>query len=201
MKLIAEKNLKSSMKKMGFNSFDSKVHSLVEAALMKYSSHVLTKAAKIAQRTGSSVVEVDHVLQAVSSKKQKGGAETTLPLEYFGVRTNYYSENAPMGTDMSVTDANIRPAFVVNDIQGVIKGGGNKFNVPFTSVKEAISKWQSSQGVQVRSQAQKLVHQKFEMEFNNVLNKASKLEKGDHLGFATLDKVLNQRQYQKLFKQ
>lgn len=202
MKLIAEKNLKSSMKKMGFTTFDQRVHNLVESSLTRYSAVVLTKATRVAKREGSTVVEAEHVLQALSSKVQRGGAETTLPMEYFGVRTNHYSENAPVGADMSVTATNIRPAFVVKDLQGVIKeGGGGRFSVPFTSVKEAVSKYQTTTSVQVRNQAQKLVQQKFEMEFNNVLSKARKLQKNEHLATSTLEKVLSQRQYQKLFKQ
>lgn len=197
MKLIAEKNLKSSMKRLGFASFDSRVHNLIESCLVNFSAGVVSKASRLAQRSGSSSVEDDHVLQVVQSRRQNGGAETTLPLEYFGVRTSHYSENAPIGTDMAVTNANIRPAFLVKDPQGVIKGGGVSFSVPFTSVKQAVSKW----GVQVRVSAQKLIQQKFESELSTILSKAKKFERGDHLTTSALEKILAQRQYQKLFKQ
>lgn len=196
MKLIAEKNLKSSMKSVGFTSFDSRVHSLIESCLVNFSASVVSKASKLAQRSGSASVNEDHVMHVMQGKSQNGGAETTFPLEYFGVRTNHYSENAPVGTNMSVTDTDIRPAFVVQDPQRIIKGGGVAFSVPFTSVKQAVTKF----GVQVRVSAQKLIQQKFERELSTVLSKAKKLEKSEHLTSSALEKVLAQRQYQKLFK-
>ncbi|MFO0006281.1 MAG: hypothetical protein ACK559_34680, partial [bacterium] len=106
------------------------------------------------------------------SKKQRGGAETTLPLEYFGVKTGHYFENAPQGTDMSVTESMIRPALSVVDLQKTIEGGGAKkqFAVPAISVKRACE----AVGITTTAAQQRAIKSKFENVMHDILRKASK---------------------------
>lgn len=197
MKIIAERNIKASVKNHGFEGLNEQAHNLIEKSLKNFVSLQVEKAQKIAQKEGKNVIEEKHV-QQVGQKKQRGGAETTLPLEYFGVDSKHYFENAPLGTDMGVTASTIRPAFVVNDPAGVIKGGGNnKFNVPFTAVQSVCKQ----QNVQIRNQAQKLIQQKFESVFGEVVSKTAKKFGNNQLKGSELEQVLQQHKYQKLFKQ
>lgn len=196
MKLIADKTLKSSLKTFGFTSHQSKVESSINHSLENFVRSTIEKAHKIAQKEGKQQVSEDHI-NAVFLKRQRGGAETTLPLEYFGVDSKHYFENTPKGADMSVTDINIRPAFVVNDPSGVIKSGGGKqkFHVALSSVKAA------SRSSELKQGAQKALQQKFEERFGEVMAKVQKKSSTAHLSVESLEEVLSQRQYQKLFKQ
>ena len=175
MIFINERNIKSSLKQFGYNSFDSTVTGVINKCLYSF------------------------VQNEVSNKKrQRGGAATTLPLEYFGVKTGHYFENAPEGTNMSVTDSAIRPAFSVVDLQNTIKDGGAKsnFTVPAISVKRACE----AVGISINGAQQRTIKSKFENVMHDVIRKASKKNTSDYLSLTSLQAVLEQRQYQKLFK-
>ena len=174
MIFIKDKSIKSSLKQFGYNSYDSKVNELMNKCLYSFVQNEVS-----------------------SKKKQRGGAETTLPLEYFGVKTGHYFENAPQGTNMSVTDSAIRPAFSVVDLQNTIKdGGGKTFAVPAISVKRACE----AVGTTTTAAQQRAIKSKFENVMRDVIRKVSKKNTGDHLSLTSLQTVLEQRQYQKVFK-
>lgn len=225
MKLINEKTLNTSLKKIGFEKVDDKAHKLMNSCLHNFTLNVLDKAVRVAKKENSKVIAAKHVVVVLDGKKsQAGGAETTMPLEYFGVRTNFYSENAPKGYDMSVSESAIRPAFSVNDPKGFFlekyssteglysdmnpdKGqfmaqeGGAQFSVPLSAVQEACKLYMEEQNneVKVNSTAQKALKQKFENVFSEVLNKAAKKDTSK-LSASVLESILQQRKFQKLFK-
>ena len=176
MILINDKSIKSILKQFGYNSYDSKINELINKCLYSF-----------VQKEVSSI-----------KKKQRGGAETTLPLEYFGVKTENYFDNAPEGTSMSVTDSMIRPAFSVVDLQNTIEGGSAKkqFTVPAISVKRACE----AVNVTTTVAQQRIIKSKFENVMHDVVRKASKKNIGDYLSLTSLQTVLEQKQYQKLFK-
>jgi hypothetical protein len=171
MIFINDRNIKSSLKQFGHNSYDSKINEVINKCLYSF-------------------------VQNENSKKQRGGAETTLPLEYFGVKTGHYFENPPQGTNMAVTDSMIRPALSVVDLQNTIEGGSKKFAVPAISVKRACE----AVGKKTTAAQQRVIKSKFENVLQDVIRKASKKNTGDHLSLTSLQAVLEQRQYQKLFK-
>ena len=171
MILINDKNVKSSLKQFGYNSYDSSINTVINRCL-------------------SSFVQNENTSMQRARKRQQGGAETTLPLEYFGVKTGHYFENAPQGTDMSVTDSMIRPAFSVVDLQNTIKGGAKtNFTVPAISVKRACE----AVGSTTTAAQQRTIKSKFENVLQEVLRKASKKNVGDHLSLSSLQAVLEQR--------
>ena len=178
MIFIADRNIKSSLKHMGFNSYDPQINQTLNKSLQAF---------------------VQNQAKQLKKHMQKGGAETTLPLEYFGVRTNNYFDDAPKGVDMTVTDSMIRPPFRVVDLQNTIKDGGassrRQFSIPAVSIKRASANLDVSQSLQ---QTMKI---KFENVMQEVLRKASKKSAIAHLSLSDLESVLNQQQYQKLFKQ
>jgi hypothetical protein len=67
------------------------------------------------------------LVHPVSTKKQKGGAETTLPSQFFGSSefNSAYTSN-PMGTDMASTSTLIRP--IINAMPAMKGGGESTFN-------------------------------------------------------------------------
>lgn len=175
MIFIKDRNIKSSLKQFGYNSYDSTINGVINKCLYSFVQNEVS-----------------------SKKKQRGGAETTLPLEYFGVKTGHYFDNAPKGTDMAVTDSTIRPAFAVADLQNTIKDGGaaKKFAVPAISVKRACE----AVGGTIAAAQQRAIKSKFENVMNDIIRKANKKQSGDHLSSTSLQAILEQRQYQKLFK-
>jgi len=175
MILIGDRNIKSSLKRLGYNSYDSKIGDVMNKCL-----HAFVKNESSKRR-----------------RYQSGGAETTLPLEYFGVKTGHYFDDARPGVDMAVTDTTIRPAFAVVDPQNTITTGGgaeNKFVIPAISIKRACA------GLNVSNEQQRAMKVKFENVMQDVLRKAGKKNTGDHLSLTSVQAVLEQKQYQKLFK-
>ena len=195
MKIITDKSIKLSLSKYGFSGHNEQAHRVIDDSLDNFINKSLKKASKQAAKEGAQSVSVKHLQQ------QRGGAETTLPLEYFGVDSKHYHDNAPQGTNMAVTNSLIRPAFAVNDPMGLIAGGGARtqaqFSVPLTAVKQVCQK----QGVAVSGAAQKVLQQKFDSEFSQVLAKVSKKFGSEQLKGADLEQVLKQKKFQKLFKQ
>ena len=179
MIFINERNIKSSLKQFGYNSYDPAINEVINKCLYSF-------------------VQNENTSMQQARKRQQGGAETTLPLEYFGVKTGHYFDNAAPGTNMSVTDSAIRPAFSVVDLQNTIKDGGAKsnFTVPAISVKRACE----AVGGTTAAAQQRTIKSKFENVLQEVIRKASKKNTSDHLSLTFLQAVLEQRQYQKLFK-
>lgn len=191
-----------SLRKFGISSASPKAVSLIEQSLQNFVQNSVKRAERQAQREGAKYIEAQHV-QQVFQQKQFGGAETTMPLEYYGVDSKHYFDDAPMGTDMSVSDSLIRPEFSVNDPAGVIKaaqmGGAVRFAVPFTTIKEALQNARTE--LAIREKAKKLIQEKFEQHFGKVLQKAIQRSDKQHLSHTQLEQVLNQKKFQKLFKQ
>lgn len=193
MKLIAERNLKSSAKKFGYEGLNDHAQDVIETSLRNFVFANIEKAEQQARRDGKLVIEEKHVL------KQRGGAETTLPLEYFGVNSKHYFDNIPDASDMLVSNSTIRPAMLINDPSMVFKGGAadNKFHVPFIAVKQLCQ----NQSLRVNQEAQKAIQQKFESLFGEVVSKTARKYNSNLLKGSDLTQVLQQRKYQKLFKQ
>jgi ribosomal protein S7 len=98
---------------------------------------------------------------------------------------------------MSVTDSMIRPALSVVDLQKTIEGGAkSNFAVPAISVKRACE----AVGNTTTAAQQRAIKTKFENVMCDALRKASKKNTGDLLSLTSLQAVLEQKQYQKLFK-
>ena len=197
MKIITDKSIKVNLSKYGFSGHNEQAHRVIDDSLDNFINKSLKKASRLAVKEGARSVSEKHLLQ----QQQRGGAETTMPLEYFGVDSKHYHDNAPQGTNMAVTNSLIRPAFAVNDPMGLIAGGGARtqaqFSVPLTAVKQVCQK----QGVAVSGAAQKVLQQKFDSEFSQVLAKVSKKFGSEQLKGADLEQVLKQKKFQKLFKQ
>jgi hypothetical protein len=98
---------------------------------------------------------------------------------------------------MSVTNSMIRPALSVVDLQNTIEGGSkSNFTVPAISVKRACE----AVGNTTTAAQQRAIKSKFENVIYDVIRKASRKNTGDHLSLTSLQAVLDQKQYQKLFK-
>ena len=175
MIFIAERSINSSLKNMGFASYDAGVGAEMNRSLQAF---------------------VKNQSQKLSKQLQRGGAETTLPLEYFGVKTNHYFEDAPRGVDMTVSDSTIRPAFSIVDPNNTIKDGGAaaSFSIPAVSIKRATA------NMGVSPKMQQIMKSKFENTMQQVLRKAGKKSNNKHLYLQDLKDILSQRQYQTLFK-
>lgn len=197
MKIIAERSLKTNVRRCGFQEMDNMAHAIVEESLKNFVAKTLQRAQKASSKEGKQVVEEKHIQGVFQGRKahQSGGAETTLPLEYFGVNSKNYFQDAPQGANMQVTGSTVRPAFLVSNPS--FKGGAShEFKVSSASVKGIVAK----QGVQVRQAAQKLMQQKFEESFEQVLSKVAKKFGKTELQGSQLQEVLNQKKFQKLFK-
>lgn len=186
MKLIADKTLKTSLKNLGFSEVDDKVFASVNELLLKF----VTKSLKSKSKSPKS---------KSAKSSQRGGAETTLPLEYFGVDSGHYAENVPQGVNMSVTADNVRPVMGINDPQNLIEkfGGASKgFFVPKTAVVKAVKE----ANLTASACTVETLKTKFESLFSEILKKAVKDKAAQgHLTASLFSKYVSQKKYTKFF--
>ena len=205
MKIFTEKNVKANLKAYGFESADFEVIDMLNKSFDMFLNKTIEKARRYSK---DGKIEERHMLKALGFKNsQKGGAETTMPLEYFGVDSGNYHDNVNMGIDMQVTDNYIRPALNMNDPSNIFEDiktngmtGGNihKISVSKCAFQKACGQCGGSIPTKVREHIQR----KYENEISDVINKVKKLKTNSlHLSTETLDKVLSQSKYSKLFKE
>lgn len=205
MKIISDKSIRENMRKYGFQSVSPDVSEVMNASLDNFLENTFTKAKKIAKNQN---MNEQHIIKALGFSKQTGGAETTMPLEYYGIDSKHYYETPELGVDTSVTNDFIRPAMAVNDPSNIFETtfmtGGRcscKDESKFSLSKSAMSKACSQYGAAIPSKMKKLLEKKFEMEFDKVMSKVQKQKHiSSHLSGGSIDKVLSQRNFSKLFK-
>lgn len=193
MIFITEKSIKPNLKKFGFSSYDAEVLVTLNDALLKFAKN---RMGQVLKKHNIDVIEVQHVVA------QKGG-RTVLPSEYFGIESgSYFDSLKHNGTDMSVTNAMIRPTILTNDLSGVITGGAARRFVVSKSVFTNVlneAKVALSKEVAIKSKAALQLKEEAENKLSEVLDKAcSKAKKTSHLSHDLLNKVLAQKKYDNL---
>ena len=192
---ISQKQVADNLKKYNLQSFDKEIHEKINRLQHKVFEHQLKQHHK--------------------QQKQQQGGRIAMPIEYFGSTTNHYSTSTPKFTDITPTQAYLRPAIALNDptsILGTEKGmisgmvGGNKQQfqvsqkVQEQSAREFLKENHDSTKFKVsKKQFIDDSRQKFENVIDKVLSKAAKTSKEGHLSKEDFDKVLKQKQF-KAFK-
>lgn len=125
--------------------------------------------------------EVETKFKAGVRKMRQNGGRIVLPLEYFGVSTNSYVENANPFTDMSVTDVHIRPALQWHDLS---KGGALKqeFQVSERAVTEMLNEVSNGEKIENKKQTIIAMKKHIQTKATKFLNKVSKRGKLSHFG-------------------
>lgn len=206
MKIITDKTIQQNVMQYGFNHCDKEVYDRVNESFICYMNNILHKSQKYIQ---NDKLDMDAIVKGLrlqkDQKHQRGGAETTMPLEYYGVDSGHYYDNPEGGIDMSVTNDYIRPSMHVNDPAGVIESyelvGGNR--VRFCLPKSASSKLSGLyENVKIQTKAREFMVKKFENDFSELMSKVKKVSGKDrYLHTEVIDKILSQRKYSKLFKE
>ena len=233
MKIISPKTIKTNVRKYGFVEATEKAESVIDKSLYTLMRNVLSKAKSFAEKDNMRYIGIEHIEKAFGSSKrlkQRGGAETTMPLEYFGVRTNHYV-NDPQGLDMTVSDSFIRPPHMVNDPSMIIQepvsflkntdiavngfdtdrslsfgmvsqqNGGSMVENTFKVPKSMISQQCREHDLKVRPDAMRFMKEKIENTFHGLMSKVSKVAKGDNILHDNyIENILGQRKY-KLLKE
>lgn len=208
MKIISDKSIRENIRKYGFQSVSPDVSDVMNESLDNFLENTFTKAKKLAKNQN---VTEQHVMKVLGYTKQNGGAETVMPLEYYGIDSGHYHTSPDMGVDTRVTNDFIRPAMNVNDPSGLfesgfMKGGGSgcpcKDDKKFSLSKSAMTKACSQHGAAMSPRVRKLLEKKFEMEFDKVMSKVQNSKNtSSHLSGGSIDKILSQRKFSKLFKE
>lgn len=183
--------MRANMRKYNIHQFDKSVFEKVNQTLFNFAEHVLEKAVK--KNKDVQKLEEKH-LQGVL----KGG-RVSMPSEYFGVPSNHYVENAPMGTDMSVTAEVIRPAM---DIHGPLVGGAS-FTISERAMKAALSEAlvKLNANVSIKGSAVLELKKKYEQEMSQVMKSVQKRVGEDKtLTEKCFVDVLNMKKYKTLQK-
>lgn len=167
---ISDKQVLSNLKKLGYTEIDPKVPTLINDAAFAFVKKTLEKAMKKA------------VLK---------GGRVTMPSEYYGVPTDHYIDDAK-GTDMSVTETRIRPAF-----EALLTGGGPVFMIGFTSTRNMCTEVMntSSSEVIVRQSAMKKIHYKLIARLSEVMTSITKKHKGITLKASDVSDILKYKKY------
>ena len=205
MKIITDKSIRENVSKYGFAGYDKCISEIINSSFVNYAQNILHKSEKYAK---SDKIDMDAVVKGLrlkSQPRQRGGAETTMPLEYYGVDSGHYHDEIVGGFDASVTNDAIRAPMDVNDPSGVIEnfdligGGQPNFCVPKTTASKISLIYDT---IKVQPQVREFIVKKFETDFSTVFQKAKKLSGRErYLREDILNKVLSQRAFSKLFKE
>lgn len=167
---ISDKQVLSNLKKLGYADIDSKVPSLMNEASFAFVKKTLEKAMKKA------------VLK---------GGRVTMPSEYYGVTTDHHVDS-PSSTDMSVTDARIRPAF-----EALLSGGGPVFKLSFNATRNMCTEVinTSSSEVIVRQTAMKKIHYKLIARLSELMTSITRKVKGNTLKASDVSDILKLKKF------
>jgi hypothetical protein len=170
---ISDKQVLSNLKTLGYVDIDSKIPDIINASAFALVKTTLEKAMKKA------------VLK---------GGRVTMPSEYYGVQTSHHVEN-PSSTDMSVTEARIRPAF-----EALLTGGGPVFKLSFNATRNMCTEVinTASNEVIVRQTAMKKIHYKLIAKLSELMTSISKKVKGTSLKAADVTAILKLKKYSDL---
>lgn len=155
MIFISDKQIVGNLKKIGFTNIDSKVFAALNDAAFNFVKKSLERAVKKAILKGGRVV---------------------LPAEYYGVAShNYVME--PSGTNMSVTDQLIRPAF-----QAELNGGAEApvFKLGLQTTKNMCREVVATSHIEVivRESAIKKIHAKLVSKLSELVLNFKRQAKG-----------------------
>lgn len=200
---LSEKQVRSNLTKFSWKSFDKTVYEKLNESVYNYVHHQMAKV----MRKHKNIEK----LGAEHFSKTMNGGRTVLPLEYFGVSTNHYNGVLNNGTDMAVTDMNIRPAFAALDTATTTPlpgpkpltqaGGKVVFKVSESAIKGAVSEVLTKLGkdVHVKHSAVKLLKENFEELVTGLLDKACKKSR-EHLSASEFMDVYNMKKFSCLQK-
>lgn len=194
---IKEKQLKSNLKKFGFQSYDQEVVQTIN---------------KLHQQVVSDLMQQK---QKQQKKLQQKGGRVSMPIDFFGGVTNNLSTETPDFTNISGNDVNSRQEMLLNDpsqvlgtekgmISGMtvemLGGGKTQYQLSQNAAQEAVKSLSKKEKIELQDKQKftQLTKQKFETTMDKVLKQAK--QKGDsHLSQEKLEKVLGKKVY-KLFK-
>lgn len=156
---ISDRQISSNLKKVGFIKVDPKVNELINEASFRLVRRTLEKAMKKA------------ILK---------GGRVTMPLEYYGIRTDNFVADAK-GTDMTATESRIRPHF-----DAIMSGGaGDKplFVLSFATTQNMCKEVMTTSNVEVivRQTAMKKIHIKLVALLSEFMATLKRRVKGDVL--------------------
>lgn len=189
---IKENQLKTNLKKYGFQTYDKDVLGEINQLHRKVVSGLLQQHKKY-------------------QKKTQMGGRVSFPIDYFGGTTNNLTNTIPTFTNISGNDVMIRqemtlhdPSQVLGTEKGMVSalvGGAQKFSLSQTAshdVVKALSK-QEDVALDDKHRFVQISKQKFENVIDEVLKKTKKQNQQGHLSKDSLVKVLEQKKY-KSFK-
>lgn len=180
---VAEKTVRSNLKKFNVRSFDKAVFERLNASLLKFAVHELSK--KRAMSGGGCGCGTKNLSMM--------GGRVLMPAEFFGATTNHYVPEA-LGQNMGVTEQFIRPAMDAH----MAGGGDGVFRVSERAVRAAVSeallklgKQQKVSGDHVRA-----LKAKYEALITAAVAKAAKkLSSEGHLKNGDLKAVLDMKKF------
>lgn len=175
---VTDKVIRKNFRSWGFKKVDAEIVEVVNKALYVYVKKVLEKTLK---KKKDGVIDRAMV-----------GGRVLMPAEYYGVETDHYVADADPGTDMSVTEALIRPAFAA-----MLQGGAGVFTVPLRSVKNIVLDVVAStkHDVQIKQKAFVDIQRSFETKFGEVMKSLKRTVKGEEVVKDDLMTVLKMKKF------
>jgi histone H3/H4 len=181
---MTNKQVLKNFKKAGFSSVNEDVVELLNKVAFKFVKNLIEKSHS--KHKDAQVLDASHLPQS--------GGRVLMPAEYFGVRTNRYVADAPMGTDMAVTADKIRPSFTAE-----LNGGSDlTFTVSLQTIKNICAEVLSSKNLKLSQSAYKHIHSVFTTKMTEVLKSAKRAVKGDTVTKKDINAVLGMKKFKSL---
>jgi hypothetical protein len=176
---ISDRQVRKNFKKAGYTKLPSEIVEIINKATINFTKTTIGKAMK--KNKGTKVLEAAQF-----------GGRVLMPSEYFGVASNHYVESAP-GTDMSVKESWIRPAFTAE-----LNGGATPlFSCPMQVIKNICAEYinTSNNNLTIKASGYKAIHTEFVKKMSDVLESLQRKVKGNTLIKADLVAVLGMKKF------
>lgn len=183
---MTDNQVRKNFKKAGFTKVDDDVVELVNKIALQFVKNIIEKSMK--KNKGFKVLDVGQLTQS--------GGRVLMPSEYYGVRSNRYIADAPMGTDMHVSAELIRPPFTS------LLSGGEKdvivFNTSLQTIKNVCAEILTSKNIKLTQAAYKQIHTLFNEKMTDFLKSVKRMVKTETLVKKDLSSVLALKKFSML---
>ena len=183
---MTDNQVRRNFKKAGYTHVGDDVVELINKIALQFVKNIIEKSMK--KNKGFKVLDVEQLTQT--------GGRVLMPSEYYGVRTNRYIADAPMGTDMTVSSERIRPSFTA-DLSGGAKDELS-FNCSLQTIKNVGAEILSSKNIKLTQAAYKQIHTLFNAKMTDFLKSVKRTVKGDTLTKKDLTVVLSLKKFSSL---